>query len=118
VEGKAAQVKNVAARYESRSVGLWRQYGSNLNALIVLTLLALLPSIPSLARRSLVVVLTFVALTLLMLTWKLTLHTRIELYKSRATFIDKHADKIIAIFGLLFTEGTAYLMQKYVRGIH
>jgi hypothetical protein len=73
--------------------------------------LAFLPSVPSLPKRSLVVVLTFGLLMLVMLSWKLAAHTRIELHASRVTFLQKHSQWIIAILNVIFAAGVAYLYK-------
>jgi hypothetical protein len=54
VEGKAAQVQAFLEEHQSKATHILRNYGQTLNILIFLAMLALLPSIPSLRHRLIV----------------------------------------------------------------
>src|SRR2546425_11992642 len=91
VEGKAAQIQEFLKEHESKAAHILRNYGQTLNSLIFLAMLALLPSIPSLRHRVIVVVFVFALLLLLMYSWRLAANTKVFLREAKFTWYEKNA---------------------------
>jgi hypothetical protein len=114
VEGKARQIEVFLKNYQSKTVGFWRKYGANVNGLLFLVLIGILPSIPSLSNRMKVIAVTFLLLVLLRLTWAKSVNTRVFL---RGEVIPRHiryAEYILTPLAVIFSAIVAYLIQRYV----
>jgi hypothetical protein len=117
VEGKARQVELFLSNYKSKLVGFWRKYGNNANAVIFLVLLGLLPSVPSLFNRFVVLAAVFLLLVVLRLSWAKIAHTRIYLKEKLVPFYIKYADWILTPLAILLSGIIALLIARYIHPV-
>jgi uncharacterized membrane protein YwaF len=114
VEGKARQIEVFLENYRSKFVGFWRKYGTNVNGAVFLALLAVLPSIPSLANRFKVIAVVFVLLIVMKLSWTKAVNTRVYLHSEMIPFHVRYAEWILAAMSIVFSAAVAFLVQRYV----
>lgn len=114
VEGKASQVDLFLSSRKSRFAGFWRKYGNNANGVLFLILLGLLPSVPSLPNRIIVVFAAFLLLIVLRLSWAKIAHTRIFLQEGLVPFYIKYAEWILTPLAALLSGIIALLIARYI----
>jgi hypothetical protein len=114
VEGKAAEVKEFLDEHQSKATYILRNYGQTLNSLIFLAMLALLPSIPSLRNRGIVVVFVFALLMLLFYSWRLAANTKIFLREAKSAWYEKNAGWLLVLFEVGLTAWVAYLIHRFI----
>ncbi len=114
VEGKARQVEMLLMNYQSRTIGFWRKYGGNANAIVFLILLGILPSVPSIADRLRVIAVTYVLLIVLKFTWTKAVNTRVFLHEKIVPAHIRYAEYIVTPLAVIFSAIVAFLIQRYV----
>ena len=91
-----------------------RKYGQNLNSAIFLAMLALLPSIPSLRNRLIVVVFVFALLLSLNYSWRLAANTKVFLREAKFAWYEKNAGLLLVLLEVGLTGWVAYLIQTFM----
>lgn len=114
VEGKAAQIENFLQHHESKAAHILRRYGSNLNGIIFLVMLAFLPSVPSLRERLEVIAYVFMLLLTLFYSWRLAANTKVFLREPKVVWYQRNAGWLLVLFEVGLSGWIAYLVQKYV----
>ncbi len=114
VEGKAAEVKEFLDEHQTKATYILRNYGQTLNLLVFLAMLALLPSIPSLRHRGIVVVFVFALLLLLMYSWRLAANTKVFLREAKSVWYEKNAGWLLVLLEVGLTAWVAYLIQRFM----
>jgi hypothetical protein len=114
VEGKAAQLESFLRHHESKATHILRRYGSNLNSIIFLAMLAFLPSVPSLRDRLKVVVYVFILLTALLYSWRLAANTKVFLREPKFAWYQKNAGWLLVLLEVALSGWIAYLVQRYL----
>jgi hypothetical protein len=114
VEGKAAQIENFLRHHESKATHILRRYGSYLNSIIFLAMLAFLPSVPSLRDRLEVVLYVFILLTALLYSWRLAANTKVFLREPKFAWYQKNSGWLLVLLEVALSAWIAYLVQKYL----
>jgi hypothetical protein len=114
VEGKAAEVKEFLEEHQSTATYILRKYGQNLNTAIFLAMLALLPSIPSLRNRLIVVVFVFALLLLLNYSWRLAANTKVFLREAKFAWYEKNGGWLLVLLEVGLTAWVGYLIQRFM----
>jgi hypothetical protein len=114
VEGKAAQIESFLQNHESKTTHFLRKYGSNVNTVVFLAMLALLPSIPYLEQRLRVVGAVFVLLLLLAQSWRLA-NTKVFLKEPKVTWYERHSGFLLVLLEVALAGFIAVLIARYVR---
>jgi len=114
VEGKAAQIENFLRHHESKATHILRRYGSHLNSIIFLAMLAFLPSIPSVRNRLEVVVYVFILLTTLLYSWRLAANTKVFLREPKFAWYQKNAGWLLVLLEVALSAWIGYLVEKYL----
>jgi hypothetical protein len=114
VEGKARQVELFLSNHMSRFAGFWRKYGNNANGVLFLILLGLLPSVPSLRDRFVVLAASFLLLVVMRLSWAKIAHSRIYLQEKLVPFHLKYSDWILTPLAVLLSGLIALLIARYI----
>jgi hypothetical protein len=114
VEGKAKQIEVALMDYQNRMIGFWRKYGANLNGIVFLALLWILPSVPSILDRFKVIIVTFIFLLVLKATWTKAANTRVFLHDKLVPAHIRYAEYIVTPLAVLFSAIVAFLIQRYV----
>ena len=114
VEGKAAEVREFLEEHRSKATYILRNYGQILNSLIFLAMLALLPSIPSLRHRLIVVAFVFALLLLLLYSWRLAANTKVFLREAKFAWYDKNAGWLLVLLEVGLTAWVGYLIQRFM----
>lgn len=115
VEGKAAQIEGFLKYHESKTANILRRYGSILNSVIFLLMLAFLPSVPSLRDRLEVVAYVFILLFSLLYSWRLATNTKVFLREPKFTWYRKNAGWLLVLLEVALSGWIGYLVQKYLR---
>jgi hypothetical protein len=115
VEGKAAQLEAFLQHHESKATHILRSYGSNLNGIIFLAMLAFLPSVPSLGDRLKVIGYVFILLTALKYSWRLAANTKVFLREPKFAWYQKNAGWLLVLLEVALSAWIAYLVQQYLR---
>jgi hypothetical protein len=114
VEGKSAQIQDFLREHESKGAHILRSYGSNLNFMIFLVMLAFLPSISSLRHRLIVVAFVFGLLLLLMYSWRLAANTKVFLREDKAAWYQKNAGWLLVVLEVGLAAFVGYLIQRFM----
>jgi hypothetical protein len=114
VEGKAAEVKEFLEEHQSKATYVLRNYGQILNSVIFLTMLALLPSIPSVRHRVVVVAFVFALLLLLMYSWRLAANTKIFLREAKSAWYERNAGWLLVLLEVGLGAWVGYLIQRFI----
>ncbi len=114
VEGKAAQLEGFLKHHESKATYILRRYGSFLNSIIFLAMLAFLPSVPLLRNRLEVVGYVFILLTTLLYSWRLAVNTKVFLREPKFAWYQKNAGWLLVLLEVALSGWIAYLVQKYL----
>src|ERR1019366_4224468 len=114
VEGKAAQIQDFLREHESKAAHILRSYGSTLNSIIFLAMLAFLPSIPSLRHRLVLVAFVFSLLLLLNFSWRLAANTKVFLREAQAAWYQKNAGWLLVLLEVGLAAWVTYLIQRFM----
>ncbi len=114
VEGKAAQLEHFLEHHESKAANILRRYGTNLNSIIFLLMLAFLPSVPLLRDRLKVIASVFVLLFLLLYSWRGAANTKVFLREPQIAWYQKNAGWLLVLLEVALAAWIAYLTQKYL----
>jgi hypothetical protein len=113
VEGKATQIEHFLEYHETKATHFLRKFGSTLNTIIFLLMLAFLPSVPSLTNRLKVVGAVFALLLLLHYSWRLAANTKVFLREPQIAWYERNAGWLLVLLEVALASWIAYLTQKY-----
>jgi hypothetical protein len=114
VEGKAAEISAYIGRHENKLARVLKKYGSNLNSLIFLLLLALLPGIASARNRLLVVGFVFALLLSLAQFWTITPYAKLFIRTSEPSWYERNSATLwISLITGLLTVVIGYLLDRF-----
>ncbi|MFQ5895277.1 MAG: hypothetical protein ACE5JJ_05615 [Nitrospinota bacterium] len=117
VEGKIAQIEDVLRTYELRWNFFYRRYANELNALIFLLMLIILPSIESIPNRAIFVGLIVLILWALVLVYRRVFPmTVIHTQDAPLSWWQKHGDKIIGGFASAVASAIVVAIVRFFLG--
>ena len=115
VEGKAAETVGFLSRHESRLWRFLKRWGSYLNAVIFLSLLAVLPSVPSMRGRAEVVIAAFLLLLTLQQFWRITPHAKLFVRQTKPGWYELNSGTLwISAITVILGAVIAYLLNRYL----
>lgn len=114
VEGKSAQVREYLEDHKSKATYILRNYGQFLNSVVFLAMLAVLPSVPYLRHRFIVVGVAFVLLTLLMYSWRLAANTKIFLREAKFAWYQRNEGWLLVLLEVMLAAAIAFLVHRFI----
>ena len=113
VEGKAAAIQAFLKEHETRITRFLRSYGPQVNSVIFLLLIALLPSISLIWQRLVIIGLVFALLLLLLYFWKLAANTKVYFRSERQAWHEKYESLWVAVLAVVLGGGISYLIARF-----